>query len=571
MNRKMHCLLLMGIISLLAVQCAKKETSENKVVARAGDYQITLAAFSRSYLDYLIKTPGQVQDSEELRSDLLRTLATRHYLSMEAKKAKLDQLPGFRKAFAAESTAVIIHGLYEQEIGSQFDEIPESTLREAYARMHRKLHVRHLVSRTKEGIDSLFNRLQNDASFQELARECFRDSTLRVNGGDLGNISWGDMDIDFENAAYSLKIGEYSKPVETKFGWHIIKVENIFLNPIFLETDFEIHRQSIKNRMRQILLKNKADLAIKEMMQEKNVQMNVPLISVLEKQRRKLDNGGVMQFSDVSEIPNSPLQGILEPHLTSVIATYDGGKWTVADFQQYLPTVAPASIQNGIYAAVAMSLRNYFILQRAKEKRIDLVESVKNEIDEKRQHLLSAAYAASYADSCKFDESDLRQEYENTKGKSFMKDKEMKVLEILIDSETEAYRMRSVIKSEQDFRDLAARNTLRPGMKAREGYLGILHKYEMGKLGKYCYDAQVGQVSGPFLIDSRYSLVMVLEAKPIYDEYEMVEGKIARLMDGQKLTFVFQKLKKQYGFKSEVVLYNDVLDKALQDGLKNHK
>jgi len=261
--------------------------------------------------------------------------------------------------------------------------------------------------------------LQKGENFETLAKECFRDSSLKNSGGDLGWGTWGDWDIDFENAVFNLQIGQYSQPIETKYGWHIIKLENISYNPILREGDYQVHRESIRNRLRQRLLKQQADLRIKKLMQEKRVRMNVPLISLLEKEQRRLKNGGMIQIADVREIPDSPLENLLDRYQNEIILSYDGGKWTVGNFRAYLYTVSPDAIGHGIYRSVAMSLRNYFLLQEAEDKRIDKVKEVKNEIDEKREHLLSATFMATYADTCTFSDADYRDYFERNKKKLY--------------------------------------------------------------------------------------------------------------------------------------------------------
>ena len=49
----------------------------------------------------------------------------------------------------------------------------------------------------------------------------------KKNGGNLGWFGKGQMVREFENAAFSMKKGELSKPVKSQFGWHIIKVEDL--------------------------------------------------------------------------------------------------------------------------------------------------------------------------------------------------------------------------------------------------------------------------------------------------------------------------------------------------------
>lgn len=63
---------------------------------------------------------------------------------------------------------------------------------------------------------------KDEAGFEELAKE---KSTCpsRKEGGDLGFFGRGKMAKPFERKAFDMDVGEVSDPVETQFGWHIIK------------------------------------------------------------------------------------------------------------------------------------------------------------------------------------------------------------------------------------------------------------------------------------------------------------------------------------------------------------
>ncbi len=95
------------------------------------------------------------------------------------------------------------------------------------------VHAEHiLIAKGKDGsyknalkkAEKIYKELKKGASFGKLAKEYSDDPGSRVRGGDLGYIQKNQLVKPFADAAFSLKIGEISKPVKTQFGYHIIKV-----------------------------------------------------------------------------------------------------------------------------------------------------------------------------------------------------------------------------------------------------------------------------------------------------------------------------------------------------------
>ncbi|HKR10982.1 MAG TPA: peptidylprolyl isomerase [Pyrinomonadaceae bacterium] len=76
----------------------------------------------------------------------------------------------------------------------------------------------------KAKADEVLKRLRGGEDFAKLAAEFGSDGT-KDKGGDLGWFGPSDMDPDFSKAAYALKPGEISEVVQTRFGFHIIKLE----------------------------------------------------------------------------------------------------------------------------------------------------------------------------------------------------------------------------------------------------------------------------------------------------------------------------------------------------------
>lgn len=552
-------------MALLTLCLLARCTDQHKdiVVARVDGRPVLASTFSRALLDRLKYSTVQVQDTPELRRRIVTDIAARSYFAEKAAAANLQERPEFRKAMQAESTFVILRGLWQEEIGRslQREDIPEQDLQDAYKKMSTRFHVRQLCADSKTRIDSFYQRLQLGDTFSSLARSSVRDSTLGRIDGDLGTLSWGDLDdLALEDAVFSLQVGRYSAPVESKYGWHILYLENLSYNPILTEQDYQLHKTSIRNRLWQRKLKQKSDERIKALMHSKHVRMNVPLIVQLEQAQRRLKDRGMIQFGDITEVTDTPFEHLLDRHAHEVIAAYQGGQWRVADFRRFLSTVPADALHRSLYRSVAMSLRNYFLLQIAREKKIDRLQYVRQEIDDKRQHLLSASYVAAYSDTCSFHENDLRDYYAQNKHQ-FLLDREMVVLEIQLASEKEAYRLRSLINTEEDFRALARQHTRRPGMRARDGCLGRIRRQEFGNIGREAFKLKAGMARGPVVADKDgYSLIMVSESREIYRPFETVQEQIRATVQEQRRIWGRQKLVAQYVPDNKIVIEKSLYD-----------
>ncbi|MCL6641764.1 MAG: peptidylprolyl isomerase, partial [Candidatus Bipolaricaulota bacterium] len=82
------------------------------------------------------------------------------------------------------------------------------------------------VAQAQKKIEEIRKQLNAGADFVELARQHSDDKSNSENGGDLGWFGKGVMVKEFEDAAFALDIGKVSAPVRTRFGFHLIKVED---------------------------------------------------------------------------------------------------------------------------------------------------------------------------------------------------------------------------------------------------------------------------------------------------------------------------------------------------------
>lgn len=89
-----------------------------------------------------------------------------------------------------------------------------------------KIRASHILVKTEEEAKNLLEEIKNGADFAKLASEHSMCPSGR-DGGDLRFFGRGMMVKPFEEAAFALKKGEVSEPVETQFGWHLIKLTDI--------------------------------------------------------------------------------------------------------------------------------------------------------------------------------------------------------------------------------------------------------------------------------------------------------------------------------------------------------
>lgn len=89
-----------------------------------------------------------------------------------------------------------------------------------------KVNASHILVKTEQEAFIVLYDLSHGKTFEDEAKE----KSLCPSGKKGGNLGWfgrGQMVKEFENAAFSMKKGEISKPVKTQFGYHIIKVIDV--------------------------------------------------------------------------------------------------------------------------------------------------------------------------------------------------------------------------------------------------------------------------------------------------------------------------------------------------------
>ena len=117
----------------------------------------------------------------------------------------------------------------ERVTPSMIDARYEEIVADTEGRM--EIRARHILVPSREEAEAAIVRLDGGADFAELAQE-LSEGPSGENGGELGYFGRGSMVPPFEAASFALKKGTHSAtPIETQFGWHVIKVEDKRVRP----------------------------------------------------------------------------------------------------------------------------------------------------------------------------------------------------------------------------------------------------------------------------------------------------------------------------------------------------
>lgn len=205
-----------------APQDAPMEVTADTVVATVNGTDITFGSVlvtrqmlpaEYQQIDPAVLLPAlidQLVDQEVLgqeAGDLSRS--TQLYLDNQARAAKAGEL--VNEILGGTVTDEEVQAEYD----AMFDGVEPGT----------EYSAAHILVETEEEARDLIAQIEGGADFTELAKEKSIDPA-GANGGDLGWFGRGRMVEPFEDAVIAMEVGTISEPVQTDFGWHVIRLND---------------------------------------------------------------------------------------------------------------------------------------------------------------------------------------------------------------------------------------------------------------------------------------------------------------------------------------------------------
>jgi peptidyl-prolyl cis-trans isomerase C len=230
------------LMVLLLTAPASYAADDDPVIAEAGDFVIKQSDLDR-YIGYMPpEKQKHFQDNPQQKVTLVKRILQVKVISDRARKEGLDKAGDVKERldhivndFLSREylTGVIMKNV------SVTDEDMEQyyNLNKEKFSVPEQVRARHILikvspdapdeekSKAREKAQAILERAKKGEDFAQLATENSDDPGSGSRGGDLGFFGRGRMVKTFEEAAFSLKPGQMSGIVETRFGYHIIKAE----------------------------------------------------------------------------------------------------------------------------------------------------------------------------------------------------------------------------------------------------------------------------------------------------------------------------------------------------------
>jgi peptidyl-prolyl cis-trans isomerase C len=178
------------------------------------------------YLKSLLRGKPVTDVTADEKNQVLDQMINMQLIAAQAEKDGLEKDPEVATRIALLRTQIMAdaaaqkyvksNGPSDQDLHAAYDAATDKT----------EYHASHILVPTKEKADQLIKKIKAGAKFEDVAKSDSTDNS-KANGGDLGWFTTARMVKPFGDAVKGLKKGEFTTdPVQTQYGWHIIKLED---------------------------------------------------------------------------------------------------------------------------------------------------------------------------------------------------------------------------------------------------------------------------------------------------------------------------------------------------------
>ncbi len=229
MKKLLYLLLLLAACSTPAAD--DTPALSNRILLYVDDIPLSEEMYRQHFAQKGYQLPEDKHEQKALQSRIVNEMVNILLMSREAEKQQLAKQPQTKlaleiarqnylaKALVGEYLAEI--EVTDDELAAAYREIEEEAVKRA------EYNVAHILLKSQQEAQTVISELESGKDFAAVARASSEDAS-KSSGGELGWVSASQVEPEFAKALLKLNKDELTiAPVQTKFGWHIIKVRDI--------------------------------------------------------------------------------------------------------------------------------------------------------------------------------------------------------------------------------------------------------------------------------------------------------------------------------------------------------
>jgi peptidyl-prolyl cis-trans isomerase C len=166
----------------------------------------------------------------EVEAQIKEEVIAREIFMQEAQKRGLDATDDYKAQIELARQTILIRELFNEfqktsavtdaDVQAEYDKFVAANGGKEY-------RARHILVETKEQAEAILASLKKNGKFEEIAKKQSKDPGSGANGGDLDWAAPGNYVKEFSDAMVALNKGQVSAPVQSQFGFHIIRLDDV--------------------------------------------------------------------------------------------------------------------------------------------------------------------------------------------------------------------------------------------------------------------------------------------------------------------------------------------------------
>lgn len=549
---------IVALTALMATIAGCSRSKDKIPVAKVRDRVITLAQFEDSFNRVAPKYLPKKTGYEGLR-EFLDTLIKKEIMAIKADELGYDKDPQIvenMKAFRKMG----LQALYlKAQVGDI--EVTEEDIKDYKRKMSMMLTVKEILVDTPEEGEEVYRQLKQGVDFESLAKKYSKTPDASM-GGRMLTMAYGSYAPEFQDPIFELPVGGFTAPLESPYGYFIIKVLKKDRRTPPMQSEEEIKRvvHAYKSLPKQhaVTKRMEKEAGLTWYMDNLRIVFEAlpPDRPVTNPPPRGSEKKPILQFS--------------EEDLQKPLATYKDKVITIKDFSDMYDKTSFFARPRKEFRL--MGIRVFLEKQIVAELVEDAVKKfgpesnpiIKKAMDRKKEEIMVSKMFDELVSSQTKVTPDEVEEFYQTNIDAYRRPEQRRFGVILTGSKNAAMEAYERIKAGEDFLAVAMKYSIDVETKPNQAETDFLSRGDQPELDKVGFALEnIGDVSEPFMTSKGWVILRLVERKPerllrLDEVWSSVEADLKRMKDDERLEQLIAKWKKSI----PIEIYEDNLKKA---------